>query len=183
MQRGLFSLLLCRDSTEEWSNTPQDLLTSMDSVGALSQSSSTSTGSLYSFPEPWYDAMMELPALNHSAPSQSSSAVWGLVGETEPDGGQDRPLQPVSGAEQEQVPGDKEDRAQSPRHVNLSPRSSPDMPMSVAQFIPAVICDIWANLLSTEQRRELLRALQALEQGGEGGGRGACGGTSPGELL
>ena len=72
---------------------------------------------------------------------------------------------------------------QSPSHVKPQPSSSPHMPMTVAKLIPEVICNIWANLLSTEQQRELLQALQAQDQGGEGGGRGACGGTSPGELL
>jgi len=185
VQRGLFSLLLCRDSTEEWSNTSLALLTSMDSVGSLaslSHISSISTGSLYSFPDSWHGAMMELPALNCSAPSQSRKAVCVLLGQPEPDRGQERPLQPVSWAEQDQDPGDKEDRVQSPKHVKPSPTSSPHMPMTVVQLIPEFIRAIQANELSTEQRRELLQKLQAQEQGEEGGSRGACGGTPPGEL-
>ena len=75
----------------------------------------------------------------------------GLGGELEMDCGLDFPLQPGLGTEQEQVPGDKEDRALSPRHVQPPPTSSPDTPMTAAQLIPQHICAIQDNQVSMEQ--------------------------------
>ena len=186
VQRGLFPLLLYRASTEAWSRErlcPQAPLASMDSLASLSQSSSISMGSLCSFPEPWPSAMAKLAVLNRSAPSRPPKSIGGPVASrrrtvtrTHP------PLEPVAGTAQEQVPGDKEHRAQRPIH--LKPTSSIPTAMATAtgELIPELIRVIRANQVSMEQRCNLLRELQAQHQGGEDGGTGACGGTSPGEL-
>jgi len=74
------------------------------------------------------------------------------VGELKPDHGQDHPLQPVSGTAQEQVPGDEEDRVQSPIDVKPPPSSPPVMAMGTGQLVPESIQDNQANKVSTEER-------------------------------
>ena len=55
------------------------------------------------------------------------------------------------------------------------------MANTMGRLIPAFICAIRANQVSTEQQHELLRELRAQRQGGEGGDREAWGGIPPGE--
>ena len=80
VQWGLFLLLLCRASTEAWS---RERLSLRALLASLSQSSSISMGSLYSFPDPWYGAMVQLAGLKRSAPSRSPKAVRGVGGGAE----------------------------------------------------------------------------------------------------
>ena len=73
---------------------------------SLLRRSSSSLGSLCSFPEPWPGAMAELAALTGSGPPRSPKAVEELAGEPGPALGQDPPLELPEATEEERVPGD-----------------------------------------------------------------------------
>jgi len=136
-------------------------------------------GSLYSFLDPGPERWRSWQHSTTQKPPSPPGLLGGSAGEPDPDRGQDPPLQPVSGTQQEQISRVKEDRAQSSAEVKPHPSSPSAMTMGTGQLVPELIR---AKQVSTEQQCKLLQALLARHRGGAGDGVGACGGTPPGEL-
>ncbi|GAB0181061.1 early nodulin-75-like [Grus japonensis] len=173
---------------EMWDNTeassrkrlsPRAPLASMDSLGSLLGSRSSSLSSLYSFPEPWPGVMAELAALTCSG---SPKAAEGPVAEPGPALGQDPPLELPPRTEQERVPGEGKDRPQSPADVEPPPSSRPAMAMATATAKGQLVLQLIRTLRDTqavaEEQCKQLQTELALWQGGAGV---ACSGIPPGE--
>ena len=176
LQQGLFPLLLCRARADAWSRdrlSPCAPLASMDSLASQSRSSSISTGSLCSFPEPWPGAMAELAAPTRSR-SPSPKAVKGPVREPGPAPRQEPPVEVPAVTEQEQAPKDCKDKVPTSS-------SSPVTALVSEELILELIRAFRDTTAKSEQRCELLRALLTQPRWTADDSRGTSRGTPPEE--